>query len=87
MNNQETSKFVRDYLKSKIVDNAKIEETIHPRGGHCFCVRTPHVAYLGSEHEHIEWSLPQTVMVWNIQGKEAIERKIDRFVASKHFAK
>lgn len=85
MNNQETSKFARDYLETKIVENAVITETIHKRGGHCFCVRTPHVSLLCGEH--IEWSLPQTVMIWNIQSKEAIKKTLDRFVDGRHFAK
>lgn len=85
MNNQKTSKFAHDYLKSKITGSAVITETIHPRGGHCFCVRTPYVSFLGGEH--IERSLPQTVMIWNIQSKESIQKTLDRFVAGRHFAK
>lgn len=85
MNNQETSKFARNYLKSIITESAVIAETVHPRGGHCLCVRTPYVSLSGGEH--IEQSLPQTVMIWNIQSKEAIKKSLDRFVAGKHFAK
>ena len=87
MNNQETSKFAREYLESKVVENAVITEYPHKRGGHAFCVRVPYVAYTGSEYECIMYSLPETVMIWNIQSKEAIKKSLDQFVAGRHFAK
>lgn len=83
MKNTELRAFVENKLNGMVSKGARIEFTQHGNG-YCVCVRAPHVNGMTGT---VEYSLPETFMVWGIMSREAIEDKITSFMRfNKHFA-